>query len=111
MYTIKISIRNFVNPLKAVSPLLNIGQVSKSMVDTSVGNGLVLDREPVLIIVAIYRYTFVRPSRDSFPRRRNGEKYRFTFQPWSINYFRDPCNNVAFLFSLGQFLAENVPRI
>ena len=54
-----------------------------------------------LKIVAVYR----------FVPRRNGEKYRFTFQAWSINYFRDPRYNVAFLFSLGQFLAGNVPRI
>lgn len=46
----------------------------------------------------------------SFPER-SCEKYRFTFHPCSINYFRDPCNNVAFLLSLGQFLAGNVPRI
>lgn len=63
-------------------------------------------RKPVLIIVAIYRYIYIRRCPNE-----TCEKYRFTFHPCSINYFRDPCNNVAFLSSLGQFLAGNVPRI
>lgn len=60
---------------------------------------------PVWKSFAIYRFVKRQEKKepglaDSF-LGRNDEKYRSTFQTWSINYFRDPCNSAAFLFSPG----------